>query len=444
MSISEKIVKKISLRKFTTIVYPLFIVIAIPTLLVMNTIWNLKSFNRDANYIVRHNSVSIADTAKPAISESINNSEELQNKLKSLAEASDDIISSAILQKDEQDYTVIASSNGTTNPENVSDLTLNGFALSTNQSYAGLKYDPFTQQNVWKVSVPVESGEKTYVLALNLSTDSVDQILARTSKDSLILLITTLVIVIALLINHLVFYKRSLRAQQLEEIDKLKDEFISMASHELRAPVTGLVGYLELLKDKLKGSLTSEIQEDFSTLGMLTDNLQRLINDLLEVSRIEQGRIKITKVETNLDQLLENAVKEYTPMANQKGLQITLTTNKLPIVQTDGERFSQILTNLISNAIKYSLKGEILVKTKTTGNSVEISVQDSGIGIPASEMEKLFGKFMRVKDKKTADVRGTGLGLWITKQLVEVLGGKIQVQSIYGTGSTFIFTIPLR
>lgn len=443
MSLISKIAQKINWSKFATVIYPLFVVLAIPVLLAINTIWNLKSFNRDANFIVRHNAVSVAETAKPGITESMNNVDLLQKRLTDVANSSDDIVSSAIIQKDGQSYQVLASSNGESKPENLSDITLNGFALSTNQSYAGLKYDPFLQKNVWRVSVPLQENSQIYVLALNLSTDSVDQILSRTSKDSLVLLVTTLVIAIALLINHIIFYKRSLRAQQLEELGKLKDEFISMASHELRAPVTGLVGYLELLKDKLGGNLTSEMQEDFSTLGMLTENLQKLINDLLEVSRIEQGRIKITKKETNVNELLENAVKEYTPMANQKGLQLNLTAETLPKIVTDGERASQVLTNLISNAIKYTIQGKIEINAKQDAKFIKITVKDTGIGIPATEMEKLFTKFMRVKDEKTKDVRGTGLGLWITKQMVETLGGKIEVQSIYGTGTTFTFALPI-
>lgn len=277
-----------------------------------------------------------------------------------------------------------------------------------------------------------------------MSTDTINEILTRTSHDSEILLIITLIIVIALLVNHIIFYKKSLRAQQLEEINKLKDEFISVASHELRAPVTGVVGYLELLKDRLKGQLTESMNDDFSTLKVLTDNLNKLINDLLEVSRIEQGRLKVVIKKADPNTVIETAIKEFEPSANQKDLTITLEKDKLPEIMTDPDRLGQILNNLISNAIKYSLKGSIKLTAKVVGQMIEVKVTDTGIGIPPAEVDKLFTKFHRVKDKQTEEVNGTGLGLWITKQLVETLGGKIFVQSLYGTGTTFTFTIPLR
>ena len=145
----------------------------------------------------------------------------------------------------------------------------------------------------------------------------------------------------------------------------------------------------------------------------------------------------------NVNKLIDDVVATILPSAKEKGLTINCQTQNLPIVKTDHNRLRQIITNLLGNSVKYTLSGTIDVTSEVKDKFIEISIKDTGIGIPPDELPKLFSKFHRVQDKKTEEVRGTGLGLWITKQIIETLGGKISVESIYGTGSRFSFTIPL-
>jgi len=172
--------------------------------------------------------------------------------------------------------------------------------------------------------------------------------------------------------------------------------------------------------------------------------LNNLINDLLDVSRIEQGRLKVEIVETNINEIVGNVIKLLIPSAAQKGLVINFTPIDLPLIKSDPNRIRQVVTNLVSNSAKYTLKGQIDIAVSLKDKFIEVMIKDTGIGIPGDEIPNLFTKFHRIKDKQTNEVRGTGLGLWITKQIVELLGGKISVESIYGTGTKFTFSLPIN
>jgi signal transduction histidine kinase len=217
-----------------------------------------------------------------------------------------------------------------------------------------------------------------------------------------------------------------------------------MASHELQAPVTGLVGYLELLQDKITPIKNEGLQGDVDTLKTLTKDLHNLIQDLLNVSRIEQGRIKVEIKEVQVNEVIDNVIKTFDPQASNKGLKLLPQKGELPVIQTDPDRLRQVIANLVSNSVKYTLEGEVKVTSLTEKENIKVIVADTGIGIPPDHLNKMFTKFHRVQDEKTKEVRGTGLGLWIIKQIVELLGGQIFIESIYGTGTTITFTLPIR
>ncbi|OGM11879.1 hypothetical protein A2Z22_01450 [Candidatus Woesebacteria bacterium RBG_16_34_12] len=437
---SEKIK---SFAKSAIFIYPLIVIISIPLLLALNTFWNLRSFNRDVNFFIRHQAVGIADTLKPSIEKGLENRDELYILLHTATNANQDILSVSILTEKNNKIDVLATTNNDDANEAIK-LKHTQFALGSDQSFAGLIYDPDIRKNVWSVAVPLEiESDNKYLLSLKMKTDTVEEILSRTSKDSITILIILIIITLILLANHFIFYKKALRAQQLAELDRLKDEFISMAAHELRTPITALTGYLELLRDKISPSQLPDLKEDLDTLDSLTSDLHNLIDDLLEVSRIEQNRLKIETGKVQLNEVITKVIKNLTPLALQKNLVIKFTPNPLTEINSDGERLRQVVTNLIGNSIKYTLKGTIEIKAEQKEKMIEVTVSDTGIGIPADQLPKLFGKFHRVKDKQTREVRGTGLGLWITKQIVEMLGGKILAQSIYGTGTSISFTLPV-
>jgi len=241
--------------------------------------------------------------------------------------------------------------------------------------------------------------------------------------------------------------------QELRKIDSMKSEFVSVASHELRTPLAAIKNAVQLMLSGKTGEI-NENQKKF--LSMAERNINRLtniLNDLLNLSRIESGKIELKFENIELKEIIELTASSLRPHADGKSIQIEVEIpEQLPAVYGDQEKIEQILTNLIGNAIKFTRDGgKILITAKPPpkekdgwyGDRVALSVKDNGIGIPAEHLEAIFEKFHQVESSLHRSVSGTGLGLAITKGLVEAHQGKIWVQSEVGKGSTFTFTLPV-
>jgi len=238
--------------------------------------------------------------------------------------------------------------------------------------------------------------------------------------------------------------------QELKKIDEMKSEFVSVASHELRTPLAAIKNAVQLM---LQGK-TGEINENQAKfLSMADRNINRLtsiLNSLLDLSRIESGKIALKFEELELRSSIEFILSSLKPQADGKSIQLKMKiAEKLPSVYGDREKVEQILTNLLGNALKFTPEGgEIFVSANPFENGgnmdmVAISVKDSGIGVPKDQLDRIFEKFHQVEDSLRRSIAGTGLGLAITKGLVEVQYGKIWVESEFGKGSTFTFTLPM-
>jgi signal transduction histidine kinase len=234
-----------------------------------------------------------------------------------------------------------------------------------------------------------------------------------------------------------------LEASQRDQLDRLKDEFVLTASHELRSPLTSVQGFAELLMLE-RDSLTPK---QIETVEIILDNcrhLARLLNDLLDLTRSDAGRLALRRQPTELAPLIEDAVR--TMRAQTESANQTLTQRldqHLPIVEAEPDRIRQILVNLLTNAHEYSPEGaSIEVVAHGYGAGVEVAVTDDGPGIPQEQLEHIFERFTRGDAGLTQRVGGTGLGLAISKSLVELHGGTIEVDTAVGRGSTFRFRIP--
>jgi PAS domain S-box-containing protein len=228
------------------------------------------------------------------------------------------------------------------------------------------------------------------------------------------------------------------------EADRAKTEFVSMVSHELRTPMTSIKGYTDLLLMGSVGSLTDGQERFLSIVRSNVDRLTMLVDDLLDISRIESGRLELTPEPMNLQEAVTRVVASMEARADEKGLilQSQLPT-VLPMVRADSDRVVQILTNLVGNACQYTPSGgEVVVSAQAKETEVCISVQDTGIGISPRDQEKIFDRFFRADSPDVQGVSGTGLGLPIVKSLVEMHGGEIWVESELGKGSSFTFTLP--
>ncbi|HEY8347617.1 MAG TPA: response regulator [Symbiobacteriaceae bacterium] len=228
------------------------------------------------------------------------------------------------------------------------------------------------------------------------------------------------------------------------EVDRMKSEFIATVSHELRTPMTSIKGSLGLVLAGATGEVSPEAKELLSIAQNNTDRLIRLINDILDISRLEAGKMEIRVQPLSVSETIHRAIQEMQAFADERGVKLTASLPEdLPRMMGDADRIDQVLVNLLSNGIKFSNPGtEVKVTAGHDGDIVWIRVEDQGIGISREHLDKIFDKFHRVDNASTRRTGGTGLGLAICKAIVEEHGGKIWVESELGKGSAFTFTLP--
>ncbi|MBN2033021.1 MAG: response regulator [Deltaproteobacteria bacterium] len=229
-----------------------------------------------------------------------------------------------------------------------------------------------------------------------------------------------------------------------KQLDRMKSDFVNMVAHELRSPLVSMRQLNSVLLDGLAGALGDK-QRDFIGRGTKKiDNLLELINDLLGVAKIEAGRFIQRMVPTDIARILEETVALLKARAEKQGIELALTCENLSPLQADPKSMDEIFGNLISNAVNYSPEGgKVSIIARGLGEYVEISVEDTGVGIATEEIPKIFDKFYRVKHPKTRQVVGTGLGLAIVKGAVEAHQGSIDVKSVLGKGTTFRILLPV-
>jgi PAS domain S-box-containing protein len=231
-----------------------------------------------------------------------------------------------------------------------------------------------------------------------------------------------------------------------KEVDRLKSDFVSQVSHELRTPLTSIKGYIDNLKDGIAGVLVEKQMEYLNRMSKNADHLAILISDLLDVSRIESGKTVITLTALSFQDLIEEVIKNLRPNADEKSLEIVLEEFKEDSrIRGDHDKLEQVITNLLYNAIKFTPPGgRISVSLNREEPFIKTSVRDTGIGIPAEKQSRIFDRFYRVEPGSSSKTNGTGLGLYIAKNIIEMHGGRIWVSSEVGNGSEFSFTLPIN
>jgi signal transduction histidine kinase len=229
--------------------------------------------------------------------------------------------------------------------------------------------------------------------------------------------------------------------EQLVEIDRLKDEFVSSISHELRTPLTSIAGYVELLQ---------EDEEDAEKLGHLaivgrnSERLLALVTDLLFAARLQYGRLELERAPVDLRSLVVQCVESARPRAQAASVQLDLEVEDVPEIAGEPAKLAQLLDNLVSNAIKFTPRdGHVGVRLTADAELIRIEVSDTGIGIPGEERERLFERFFRAQSALERQIQGTGLGLYISKAIVDAHEGRIGVDSVPGEGTTFIVEFPV-
>jgi two-component system phosphate regulon sensor histidine kinase PhoR len=232
---------------------------------------------------------------------------------------------------------------------------------------------------------------------------------------------------------------------ELKELDQMKTDLMSMVTHEIRTPLATVRGFAQIL---LKGGIPGEKSKEFlEIINRQSNRLVNLVNDFLDITRIESGRQAITKAPLSMEKLIQNALLDLKPLADDKQISLHFESPSLPIPELLADRnlMEQVLINLLSNAIKYSPKGaEARVALYQENGFVNVDIKDTGLGIPRESIPRLFEKFYRVRCDDRKDIIGTGLGLSLVKQIIDVHSGTIKVESEHGVGSTFTFSIPIK
>lgn len=228
---------------------------------------------------------------------------------------------------------------------------------------------------------------------------------------------------------------------QLEELNSAKSDFVSIVSHEFRTPLTGIQGFSELMRDE---DLTvAEMKEYASDINKDAQRLNRMITEMLDLDRMESGRMTLHRELTDINAIVSEAAGRLAPNSPRHPIHLNLDP-EIPLVEIDKDKVNQVLLNLLSNAVKYSPGGgPITVTTRVEGDLVHVFVRDAGLGIPQDSVEKVFERFSRLESGATRYIQGTGLGLPISRQIIEMHGGKAWVESTPGEGSVFQFTLPL-
>ncbi|HOE15877.1 MAG TPA: transporter substrate-binding domain-containing protein [Syntrophorhabdaceae bacterium] len=225
--------------------------------------------------------------------------------------------------------------------------------------------------------------------------------------------------------------------------DKLKSAFLATMSHELRTPLNSIIGFTGIILRERVGPLNDEQKKQLNMVRSSSQHLLALINDVLDISKIEAGQLQIAQEDVDVRQVIEKVVQSARPLAENKGIEIgyRIIADDTRIT-ADSRRVEQVLLNLVSNAIKFTEKGSVRITCEADGWNITVNVTDTGIGIKEEDMETIFKTFRQIDSGISRKQEGTGLGLSISKRLVKLMGGSIRVTSVFGSGSTFSFSIP--
>lgn len=232
----------------------------------------------------------------------------------------------------------------------------------------------------------------------------------------------------------------------LEKANRLKSEFLATMSHELRTPLNAIIGFAEVLRDEVIGPLNGDQKGCLDDIHSSGQHLLSMINNILDFTKIEAGKFELKYEEFSLETVIAEVLHAISEFSDKKGISIhTHIHANIPHLVADKIKFKQIMFNLLSNAVKFTAKnGTITINVKLVAQYVQIGVSDTGIGIKSEDIDKLFKPFFQLDSSYSRRYEGTGLGLVLTKHLVELHGGKIWVESDYGKGSTFTFTLPVK
>jgi signal transduction histidine kinase len=377
------------------------------------------------------------DTVSTLLREDTNYEKTIESLIGMYMSENSDISKIRLVKKEKDGFFIVLAS----------DKSLIGTYEKSDQLYKTLPFSDtndsfFHPSNIdgvrtWQVLRSVEIEDGVFYLFTEHKFGMIDSVMTARMQQSYFGLTAIFVFLITLAywLNKQVNWEKNhnLLSLQLKE----RDLFSNMIAHEFRSPLTAINGYASFLLES-KNLSKDEIRYT-ANISNSAKRLVVLVNDFLEVARLQAGKMKIEEKEIDICEVLTKAVEDLDVMAKEKGLKLIYKPNKKPIpITTDSARLTQVFTNIISNSIKYTDKGTVTVECEQEPGEIIILIKDTGMGISAEDQQKLFTPFSRVGDVDRSVITGTGLGMWITKQLVTILHGTIGVESIKGVGTHIV------
>lgn len=459
MNIKEFVNKN---KETLQIAYGVFLIVLIPLLIAYNTVFIINIYNQSIDSALQRQALVIGRSIYALIKDDLVKPEIMQNKIERLSGGNQDVQKIFVLQPSGEDFKVIADS-GKEDIGKVTNSPYYGFAwkqpdndgivtdslkLSALMQGDELVKSFADQGRFWLAAMPMRdlSGNKQAILTIKISSAVVDDLTNENRNASILLLTITILIVILFLAATVRLWDYAILYRKIKEVDQMKDEFISIASHELRTPLTITKGYISMILEGIYGKIENPaVEKAIQTVANSNHRLEALVEDLLNVSRIEQGRLQVVSKDMEIEPIIQDVVSDLKIKADEKKLVLEYLKpdEKLPLISADLERLKQALVNLIGNSVKYTIAGSVKITTQVKNNMMEIKIVDTGVGMSAEDQKRLFEKFYRIQNEKTEKVVGTGLGLWITKQIIELMKGKITIESMEEVGTQVVVRLML-
>lgn len=359
--------------------------------------------------------------------------EAIQGVIVKLADSSSDIIELNIVRESADGYLVVNSLNDELVGTLDSSRIVYQSALNNPNESLIFEYEVNGERH-WQVVRKLNlSGSVVYITS-NHDFRTIDSVIKARKQESYLglTLIFAFLMALAYWLAKQIHWQK--KYESLAETLEERNLFINMIAHEFRTPLTAIKGYASFLAESK--TISHDETKYVSNIQVSAERLISLVSDFLEVARIQSGKLQLEKTDIDIQAILTEVIDALTPIAKEKNIQLNLEKLRTSIYfRTDYKRFTQVLTNILSNSIKYTDNGTVTVSTEKTPLALIIRIKDTGRGISADDQKKLFTPFSRLGGVEKTTATGTGLGMWITKQLVELLGGSIAVESIKGVGT---------
>lgn len=364
---------------------------------------------------------------------------EIRDSLKRIVAQNNSIVDLALIQETQGAFNIVSSAHDADLNKSIdrpapfkASAIHNDRSLAQFSAVEGIRYldayRSFTHNGV------------QHYLYTKMSLEQIDVVLSSRVREAYIWLCFVLIILMYLLMRHIRLIDYAYLYNEVRKSNEMKDMFTNMIAHELRSPLTAMRGFASMIiESKNPDEKTTLYAQNISNAS---ERLLQIVNDLLDVARIHSGKLSITQAACNLSTTVSDVISLMQAFALEKDITITDEIHiKNVMVYADEKRLFQAISNLVSNSLKYTKAGEIKISVEERTRDIELRIKDTGIGMSANDQKKLFAPFFRVQSKETENTIGTGLGMWITRELIVQMGGSIDVESIRGVGTHVVITL---